>query len=519
MRFYKNINTAVKQIKRITVCHSGLSGIIPGCRKDSRRTSFAGMTMLASFMAVLAFASCTVGPNYVKPTTEVPALYKETDGWKKAEPKDESIKGAWWEIFDDPQLNLLEEQVNISNQNVAMAEAQYRQSRALVQTARSGYFPTVTAGASFIRVRRSANVGGGTFSGADTTSDLLLPVNASWEPDIWGKVRRTVESARAGAEASAADLEAVRLSARAELAQDYFQLRELDAERKLLDETVTAFKKSLELTKNRYASGVASRADVLQAETQLKSTQAQAVDIGVQRSQFEHAIAFLIGKTASVFSLPAAPLDAVVPDIPVGLPSELLERRPDIAAAERRAASANALIGVAESAFYPSITLSASAGFEASSLSKWLSWPSRFWSVGTAIAETVFEGGLRRSVTDQARAAYDANVASYRQTVLTGFQEVEDNLAALRILEEEAGMQDEAVKAARQTVTVITNQYKAGTVSYLDVIAAQTALLSNERTAIGISGRRMLAEVLLIKALGGGWDSSSLFLTDSVRGK
>jgi len=506
-------------MKRITVCHSGLSGIILGCRKGSRRTSFAGMTVLAAFMAFLAFASCTVGPNYVKPTTEVPASYKEIDGWKKAEPKDETLKGAWWEIFDDPQLNLLEERVIISNQNIAVAEAQFSQARALVQSARSGYFPTVAAGASFVRVRRSANVGGGTFAGADTTSDFLLPVNASWEPDIWGKVRRTVESARAGAEASAADLEAVRLSARAELAQDYFQLRALDAERKLLDETVIAFQKSLELTRNRYASGVASRADVLQAETQLKSTQAQALDIGVQRSQLEHAIALLVGKPASDFSLPAAPLDAVPPYIPIGLPSELLERRPDIAAAERRVASANALIGVAESAFYPSITLSASGGFEASSLSKWLSWPSRFWSVGTAIAETVFEGGLRRSLTDQARAAYDADVASYRQTVLTGFQEVEDNLAALRILEEEAGMQDEAVKAARQTVTVVTNQYKAGTVSYLDVIVSQTTALNNERTAVGIQGRRMIASISLIKALGGGWESSSLFLTDSVRGK
>ncbi len=518
MKFYENITPVAEKIKRFMVCHSGLSGIILGCRKDSRRTSFAGMTALASFMAFLSLTSCTVGPNYVKPTTEVPPSYKEIDGWKKAEPKDETLKGAWWEIFNDPQLNMLEEQVNISNQNIAAAEAQFRQARALVQSARAGYFPTVTTGASFVRSRRPATAGGGALFSAGIISDFLLPVNASWEPDIWGKVRRSVESARAGAEASAADLEAVRLSARAELAQDYFQLRELDAERKLLDETVTAFQKSLELTKNRYASGVASKADVLQAETQLKSTQAQAVDIGVQRSQLEHAIALLIGKPASTFSIPVEPLQAVLPEIPVGLPSELLERRPDIAAAERRAASANAQIGIAESAFYPSITLSASGGFEASSLSRWLSWPSRFWSIGTSMAETVFEGGLRRSLTDQARAAYDTDVASYRQIVLTGFQEVEDNLAALRILEEEAGMQEEAVTSAKQTLTVITNQYRAGTVSYLDVIVAQTAALNNERTAIGILGRRMIAEVLLIKALGGGWDSSSLYQTGSASG-
>ncbi len=469
------------------------------------------MRLIFTFwLLVMTIASCTVGPDYVKPTAEVPASYKETGGWKKAEPKDAMIKGVWWEMFKDPELNRFEEQVNISNQNIAVAEAQFRQARALVQTARSGYYPTITARASFVRARRSGSVSGGTFSPANTTSDFLLPVSASWEADIWGKVRRAVESAQAGAEASAADLEAMRLSVHAELAQDYFQLRALDVEKQLLDDTVAAYQKSLELTKNRYASGVASKADVLQAETQLKSTQAQAIDIGVQRSQLEHAIALLMGKPASSFSLSPARIAAVLPEIPVGLPSELLERRPDIAAAERLMAAANAQIGVAESAFYPDITLSATGGFEAASLSKWFSWPSRFWSVGTSIAETVFEGGLRRSLTDQARAAYDANVASYRQTVLTGFQEVEDNLAALRILEEEAGVQDEAVNSAEQTLTVVTNQYRAGTVSYLDVIVAQATALTNERIAISIQGRRMTAGVLLIKALGGGWNSSAL---------
>ncbi len=478
---------------------------------DGEKEGENQMRLIFTFwLLVMTIASCTVGPDYVKPTAEVPASYKETGGWKKAEPKDAMIKGVWWEMFKDPELNRFEEQVNISNQNIAVAEAQFRQARALVQTARSGYYPTITARASFVRARRSGSVSGGTFSPANTTSDFLLPVSASWEADIWGKVRRAVESAQAGAEASAADLEAMRLSVHAELAQDYFQLRALDVEKQLLDDTVAAYQKSLELTKNRYASGVASKADVLQAETQLKSTQAQAIDIGVQRSQLEHAIALLMGKPASSFSLSPARLAAVLPEIPVGLPSELLERRPDIAAAERLMAAANAQIGVAESAFYPDITLSATGGFEAASLSKWFSWPSRFWSVGTSIAETVFEGGLRRSLTDQARAAYDANVASYRQTVLTGFQEVEDNLAALRILEEEAGVQDEAVNSAEQTLTVVTNQYRAGTVSYLDVIVAQATALTNERIAISIQGRRMTAGVLLIKALGGGWNSSAL---------
>ncbi len=445
--------------------------------------------------------ACTVGPDYVRPTAETPAAYKETEGWKVAQPADEEIKGSWWEVFGDLQLNALEEQVNISNQNIAAAEAQFRQARALVQAARALFFPTVSAGASFTRSRSSAG----------TTSNYLLTGDAVWEPDIWGKVRRTVEASEAGAQASAADLEAIRLSSGAELAQDYFQLRALDAQKQLLDRTVIAFQKTLDLTKNRYASGVASRADVLQAETQLKTTQAQAIDVGVQRAQLEHAIALLVGKPASVFSIAATPLSGTVPPpIPVGVPSELLERRPDIAAAERLVASANAQIGVAESAFYPTVTLSASGGFEASSLSKWLTWPSRFWSVGSSVAEIIFEGGLRKAQVEGARAAYDATVASYRQTVLTAFQEVEDNLAALRILEDEARAQDDAVKASQQSVTVTLNQYKSGVASYLNVLVAQTAELSNERTAIDILGRRMTAGVLLIKALGGGWNVSSL---------
>ena len=461
--------------------------------------------------AFMLLAGCTVGPNYVRPEAvpAMPASYKEVNGWKPALPKDEAIKGAWWQVFNDPQLNALEEQVAFSNQNVLAAEAAFRQARALIQAAKAGYYPTVTAGASVSRAHSSATLGSPAVAKEDTTT-YTLPVDISWEADIWGRVRRSVEANRASAQASEADLAALRLSSQAQLAQAYFQLHTQDAQREFLDATVAYYQKSLDLTKNRYASGVAAKADVLQAETQLKSTQAQAIDIGVQRAQLEHAIALLIGKPASDFSLPRAPLVASPPSIPLGMPSQLLERRPDIAAAERRMAAANAQIGVAEAAWYPSVTLSASGGLQTSSFSRWLTWPSRFWSVGPTVSETVFDGGLRSAQNDQARAAFDAEVAAYRQIVLTGFQQVEDNLAALRILEEEARAQDEAVQAARQSVIVAENQYKAGITSYLTLLTAQAAELANERAAITIRGSRMTAGVLLITALGGGWDASNM---------
>jgi len=502
---------------------------LKGLRKGDRGRR---LTLLGIGLALLAFFSaCTVGPDYVRPTAEVPASYKEMEGWKVAQPKDHLMKGDWWEVFNDPFLNGLEGQVNISNQNIAVAEAQLRQARALVRIAQAGYYPTATIGASTTRSFNSSggsgsagsststrgSSGGGGSSGA--VSDYVLLGAVSWEPDLWGRVRRTVESSRASAQASAADLEAIRLLVQTELAQDYFQLRTLDAQKELLERTVMAFRKFLELTENRYARGVASRADVLQAETQLKTTQAQAIDIGVLRAQLEHAIALLVGKPASVFSIPAASMTLVPPEIPVGVPSELLERRPDIAGAERRMAAVNAQIGVAVAAYYPTVTLSASGGFAASQLSEWLKWPSRFWSIGASLSETVFDGGLRVAQTAQARAAYDATVGSYRETVLTGFQEVEDNLAALRILEDEAQVQREAVKAAQQTVTVTTNQYKAGTVNYLNVIVAQAAALNNEITEFNIVGRRMAASVLLVKALGGGWDASALSAAEKPAGK
>jgi NodT family efflux transporter outer membrane factor (OMF) lipoprotein len=488
--------------------------------------------MMAGMLLLLA--GCVVGPNYVKPPTAAPEAFKETPGWKVAQPRDELSRGAWWEIYNDPKLNALEEQVDINNQNIAVAEAQFRQAVALVKEARAAYFPTVTGGASWTRLQNSGTLGNisptttsGGSSGTTGTgtsgkgvrkvspgpppiTEFLLNSDLTWEPDLWGMVRRQVESSRASAQASAADLEGVRLSARATLAQSYFQLRTLDDLKRLLNDTADDYQKILVFTKNQYAQGVSSLGDVSIAEAQLKATQAQAIDLGVQRAQLEHAIALLIGKSPSVFAIPVVHQTLKVPAVPFGVPSELLERRPDIAAAERNMAAANAQIGVALAAYYPTITLSASGGFETSSLAKWLTWPSRVWSLGAAASETVLDFGLRSGQTAAARASYDASVATYRQTVLTGFQQVEDNLAALGILKNEAQVQDEAVRAARQSLAVSTNQYKAGTINRIALLVVETVALTNEITAITILGSRMSANVLLIEALGGGWNAADL---------
>jgi len=479
----------------------------------------AGSAVAVIVAAVVA--GCSVGPDYVRPPVIAPDAYKENAGWKVAEPRDDVLRGKWWQLFGDPTLDALEEQVSLGNQDLVVAEATYRQARALVRQARAAYFPTVTAGVGYTRSRQSDTLGSPSGSSSSSSgtgktisnqpvSTFQLPIEVAWTPDFWGRVRRAVESGRASAQASAGDLETARLSFQAELAQDYFQLRTLDAQKRLLDDTVAAFTTALQLTRNRRASGVASRVDVVQAETQLKTTQALAIDVGVARAQTEHAIALLLGQPASTFSLPVAPLAITPPPIPVGVPSALLERRPDIAAAERRMAAANAQIGIAVAAYYPTVTLSFSGGLESSSVSQWFTWPSRFWSVGPSITETVYDGGLRKAQTDQARAAFDGSVAAYRQAVLTAFQGVEDNLAALRILEEEARVQDEAVQAAQESVTLTTNQYKAGVVSYLNVITVQTIALNDEITAVQLHGRRMAAAVLLIQALGGGWTADDL---------
>ena len=453
-----------------------------------------GCALLA--LPLLLAAGCAVGPDYVRPSVDTPAAFKELAGWKTAQPRDDIARGSWWEIYQDPLLNELEAQVSIGNQNLAQAEAQVRAARALAQAARADYFPSLTGNVSSTR-------SGGAATG--TLHRHVLSLDASWEADIWGRIRRSVESAEASAQAAAGDLASARLSAQASLAQDYFQLRGLDSQKRLLDDTVTAYAKSLQLTRNRYAAGVAAKADVVQAQAQLKTTEAQALDVGVQRAQLEHAIALLIGKPAAQFSLPPAPLNAVPAVVPAGVPSQLLERRPDVAAAQRRVAAANAQIGMAQAAYFPDLTLSASGGFASASFAQWLTVPSRVWSLGPAIAATLFDAGRRRALTDQAIANYDAEVAAYRQTVLTAFTEVEDNLAALRILQQEAQVQDEALQAARQSVLLTTNQYRAGTVSYLNVVTVQAAALTSERTSVELLARRLSASVLLIKALGGDW--------------
>src|SRR5271167_4442838 len=463
----------------------------------------------ALFFGLMLLCGCAVGPRYSRPSAPVPTDYKETpQNWKPAQPSDEALRGKWWEVYQDQELNTLEDKINISNQSLKTAQAQFAQARATVRYNRADYYPTITAGVSAAREHLSENRP--LASGVTTTNDLIIPVDMSYEPDVWGRVRRTVEAARAQAQASLADLESVSLSVHAELAVDYFQARELDAEAQLLDSTVASYVKQLELTENRYKGGVASQVDVAQAQTQLETARAQAIDLRVQRTQFEDAIAVLIGEPASTFSLPVVALNATPPVIPPGLPSELLERRPDIAANERLMASANAQIGVAKAAYFPMFNLFPAAGFESTTIVNWLSSPSAFALVGASAVVTAFDAGRRRAASDQARAAYDQTVANYRQDVLTAYQEVEDNLAALRLLEDESNTQTAAVAAAEHSLALSNNRYRGGVTTYLEVITAQTTALANERTAVQISGRRMVDSVLLIKALGGGWNAASL---------
>ncbi len=461
-------------------------------------------TIIAASVAVALLGGCAIGPNYQRPTLDVGAAYKENADWKPAEPRDEIPRGKWWLAFADADLNALMEQVEVSNQSLKVAEARYRQATASVQSARTSFFPSLSATTGATK-SRAASRGGAT---PDTTTSYNAGLNASWEIDVWGRVRRQVEASGASAEASRADLESVRLSLQSELAINYFQLRVTDEQKQLLADTVDAYKKSLELTNNRYNVGVAAKGDVVQAQAQLRSTEAQALDLGVTRAQLEHAIATLIGKPPAAFSLAPKPFTLKMPHVPVGVPSALLERRPDIAAAERRAAAANAQIGVAIGAYFPSLSLSGNVGQTSSTWSKLLSASNRAWSLGPDLALTLLDFGKRGAATDSAVAAYDQAAATYRQTVLDGLQEVEDNLAALRILEEEAVIQADAVKLARESVLLTTNQYKAGTVSYLNVVTVQASQLSNERTAVSLLGRRLSAAVGLIRALGGGWSAT-----------
>jgi len=476
--------------------------------KNARKTA---LLVIVLAIAILPFGGCTVGPKYHRPSVETPPAYKEMGNWKTAQPSDQNLAGKWWEIFQDPQLNDLEGQIEVSNQNLKAAFAQYQQARAVLRYNRADYYPTVTADPSAARTKYAHNrpPRSPTFSGV-TFSDFVLPLELSYEADIWGRVRRTVESSRDQAQASAADLAGVNLSMHANLAFDYFAARSLDAEEKLLQDTVVQYESALQLNEDRYQGGLASEVEVEQARTQLETTRAQAIDVGVARAQYEHAVAVLLGKPPAEFTLPPLPLTAPPPTIPIGLPSELLERRPDIAAAERTMASANAQIGVAKAAYYPLVNLSATGGLESGSITTLVQGPSALWSVGASALVTVFDVGRRRAATDQAIQGYDYAVASYRQTVLTGFQQVEDNLAALRILEHEAAVQNVAVQAAQKSLELSNIRYTGGVTSYLEVTVAESAALSDEVTAVNILGRRMANTVLLIQALGGGWDSSEL---------
>ena len=458
-----------------------------------------------------------IGPKYQRPTAPVPPAYKESppanwkemQGWKQAQPNEGAKRGKWWEIYNDPELNALEDQVSISNQNVLAAEAQYREAKLNVRIARTALYPTITASPSITNSRVS--VSGQTNSQNFSRTTFDLPFSVSYEADVWGSLRRTYQSIAEAAQASDAQLENARLLYQSELAQDYFELRGTDGEKELLETTVKSYQEYVKLTQERFNSGVASGSDVAQAQTQLNTARAEMIDYGVARAQYEHAIAVLAGKPPAELSVTYHPIKITPPSVPVGVPSTLLERRPDIAAAERQMAAANEQIGIAKAAYYPTLSLSsATAGLESGQFLRWINWPARFWSVGPQAAETIFDAGRRRATLNQSVAAFDAAMATYRQTVLTAFQQVEDNLAALRVLENEAQAEDEAVKAAQNALDIATYQYKAGTVNYLSVITEQAILLQDQVQALSILTRRMSASVLLIEALGGGWDASTL---------
>jgi NodT family efflux transporter outer membrane factor (OMF) lipoprotein len=471
-----------------------------------------------------------VGPRYARPSVQAPPAYKEIpqeaaqpgSEWKIARPDDAAIRGKWWEAFNDPQLNELEEKAGSSNQNIAAAAANFLAARALVRQARSQYFPTVSTNPSIVNSRPSpAELNGLTGNSSVVTiksyTDYSLPFDASWEPDFWGRVRNSVRANVYAAQASAADLENVRLSEQAELAVDYYELRAQDSLKQILDSTVVAYQDTLDLTQSQYRAGLSNGEAVAQAETQLRATQAQDTNLGVLRAQYEHALAVLIGQPASTFSLPAQTLETKPPATPIGVPSELLQRRPDIAAAERGVAQANAQIGVAKAAYFPSILLSGSAGFGNSSVSNWFTWPSRFWSVGPSLAETIFDAGLRRATVQQFQANYNQTLANYRETVLIAFQQVEDNLASLRILSQAIDQQNAAVEAATRNLQESTVRYKAGVDPYLNVIVAQTTLLNDQQTAVNFRMQEMVASVQLIKALSGGWDAARIPSPKEIR--
>jgi NodT family efflux transporter outer membrane factor (OMF) lipoprotein len=474
-------------------------------------------------MVTAALAGCVVGPKYHTPTVQAPASYKEVtpanmkgvSNWKVAQPSDQLMRGKWWELFNDPELNKLEEQVDASNQSLASSYDAYVAARAMVKEARSQLFPTGSTSPSITKQLQSQSlhqsvVTGSSGSGTSTFTTYELPFDASWVPDLWGRVRQTIRSNAYAAQSSAADFEDVRLTMHSEVASDYLQLQTQDSLIQLYDSTVKAYQLSLDLTEALYETGIDSEESVAQAQTQLDEAMAEDTNLGIARAQYEHAIAVLIGVPPENLSIPQRPLNFAPPPIPLGVPSQLLERRPDVAEDERLVAQANAEVGIARSAYYPTLTLSAEVGFESSQFTNWLSWPSRLWSVGAAGAETIFEGGLRHATDAQYLAQYDETVANYRQTVLSAFQQVEDELVTLRILTKQIQQQDAAVAAAQHYLDLATERYKLGIDPYLDVITAETTLLTNQQTAVNLRGQQMVASVLLIEYLGGGWSRSQL---------
>jgi len=476
--------------------------------------------------AALLLTGCRVGPRYSVPPASAqapPASYKEsptqfadTEGWKVAQPQDAMLHGKWWEIYNEPELNALEEQLNINNQNIKQFFANFMQARTLIAQARSQLYPTLGTSPSYTRSRSSANLKNSTGTSTTTTSSGQqssigsLPFDASWTPDLWGKVRNTISQYQSSAQLSAADLENERLTEQASLAVFYFELHGQDALIDILNKTIAADQKSLDYTRAQYETGVGDQVSVVGAENTLQNVQATATNLGVARAQYEHAIAVLTGTNPSGFSIPMRPLLVTPPAIPIGVPSQLLERRPDIAAAERTMAAANAEIGIAYAAFYPSLTLSASGGLESSSFKHFFDWPSRFWSIGPTVSETIFDAGLRRATVNQFVETYNADMASYRQTVLTGFQQVEDNLSTVRILSQQMQQQERAAQSAQQFVDLEMARYETGVDPYVNVVTAQTTLLSDQQTLASLHVQQMTASVQLIEALGGGWDVTQL---------
>ncbi|PMZ77533.1 efflux transporter outer membrane subunit [Pseudomonas sp. FW305-70] len=467
-----------------------------------------GSRLLSLSLCVAMLSACAVGPDYQRPQTAEPAQYKAAEGWRQANPSDALARGAWWELYGDQQLNGLIEQLNSANQTVAQSEAQYRQAQALVRSARGAFFPTVDLNVS--KNRSSQGTGSSNSSLSSSSSGIRDTYSAqagvSWEADVWGKLRRGLEADTANAQASFADLAAMRLSQQSELVQNYLQLRVIDGQKRLLQDTVEAYQRSLKMTENQYRAGVSGKDAVAQAQTQLKSTEADMIDLIWQRAQFENAIAVLIGLPPAQFSLAQSQDIPQLPQVPVALPSQLLERRPDIASAERSVMAANANIGVAKAAYYPDLTLSLNGGYSSSTSKDLFSLPNRFWSVGPQLAMTLFDGGQRSAEVDRSEAAYDETVAKYRQTVLDGFREVENFLVQLKVLQDEAVVRQQALDAARESLRLTQNQYKAGLIAYIDVVVTQAAALSNERSNLDLLQSRLIASVQLIAALGGGWD-------------